>query len=161
MSSSAGAAVSGAKRPRPAAAGASKAAVDGSPAAKHPRYSISEDEEDGDGSDALVAVTSRRGGAGRLVALGGAGDGDDDGVGGSSSSSSAAASSKTSAEVAATLLKVRELIKRMQADAAASGGKPKTLADLGIVGAREVAELTADEILVSTHHPPNQHTQHA
>ena len=46
------------------------------------------------------------------------------------------------------LTKVRSLTARMRAEAAAAAGKPQTLAELGIVGVREVSERTPEQVMV-------------
>jgi len=49
-------------------------------------------------------------------------------------------------DTSSVLRKVRALVALMRTDASKAGG-PKTLADLGIVGVQEVADLTAGEVL--------------
>ena len=75
------------------------------------------------------------------------------GGGGGAASSASAAGPRGDRDTVAgdsvlVLGKVRALVASMRAEAAASRG-PRTLADLGITGVREVAELSADEVLDS------------
>jgi meiotic recombination protein SPO11 len=77
---------------------------------------------------------------------GGAGGGGSGGAGGGGAAGPRGDRDKVASDSAAVLTKVRDLVRRMRAEAAAAGG-PKTLEDLGIKGVREVAELTAAEVL--------------
>jgi meiotic recombination protein SPO11 len=137
-----------------AAAAAAEAVATGKKRVRAAAAVVSDDEGDGEGARAGAGTAASSSSSSSSSALVPSKRSAGAGAASSSSSSTAGAgagagpSSSLAADSSAVLRKVGELVARMRAETETSG-RPKTLAELGIVGVKEVAESAADAVLDS------------